>query len=150
MHLPQKSAKAMGFSAAQQAFFLIFFFYLQGNFLQDLSVILLQLLPMPLITFPTLVFCHYHWISYGRTKTRFIYSFGHGRIEYVSGLIVSGAISIMAFELVKTSAQKILHPEPVDFQPLADQAFWRYPFYCAASRWPATTAPQAKKLILPP
>lgn len=45
--------------------------------------------------------------------------FGHGRIEYVSGLIVSGAILIMAFELVKTSAQKILHPEPVDFQPLA-------------------------------
>ncbi len=45
--------------------------------------------------------------------------FGHGRIEYISGLIVSGAILIMAFELVKTSAQKILHPEPVNFQPLA-------------------------------
>ena len=45
--------------------------------------------------------------------------FGHGRIEYVSGLIVSGAILIMAFELVKTSVEKILHPEPVDFQPLS-------------------------------
>lgn len=45
--------------------------------------------------------------------------FGHGRIEYVSGLIVSFAILIMAFELIKTSIEKILHPEPVDFQPLA-------------------------------
>lgn len=45
--------------------------------------------------------------------------FGHGRIEYVSGLMVAGAILIMAFELVKTSVEKILHPEPVDFQPLS-------------------------------
>ena len=37
----------------------------------------------------------------------------------MSGLIVSGAILIMAFELIKTSVEKILHPEPVDFQPLA-------------------------------
>lgn len=45
--------------------------------------------------------------------------FGHGRIEYVSGLVVSGAILIMAFELVKTSLEKILHPEAVDFQPIS-------------------------------
>ena len=45
--------------------------------------------------------------------------FGHGRIEYVSGLVVAGAILIMAFELVKTSLEKILHPEAVDFQPVS-------------------------------
>ncbi len=45
--------------------------------------------------------------------------FGHGRIEYISGLIVSGAILIMAFELIKTSVTKIIHPEPVEFSMLA-------------------------------
>lgn len=44
--------------------------------------------------------------------------FGHGRIEYLSGLLVSIAILIMAFELIKTSFSKILHPEAVAFQPL--------------------------------
>ncbi|MCU6762946.1 Ferrous-iron efflux pump FieF [uncultured Roseburia sp.] len=41
--------------------------------------------------------------------------FGHGRIEYVSGLIVSAIILLMAFELLKTSVEKIIHPEEVDF-----------------------------------
>lgn len=45
--------------------------------------------------------------------------FGHGRIEYVSGLIVSGAILIMAFELIKSSVEKIIHPEPVEFSMVA-------------------------------
>lgn len=45
--------------------------------------------------------------------------FGHGRIEYIAGLIVSGAIIIMAFELVKSSVTKIIHPEPVEFSMLA-------------------------------
>ncbi|MEG1291750.1 MAG: cation diffusion facilitator family transporter, partial [Lachnospiraceae bacterium] len=45
--------------------------------------------------------------------------FGHGRIEYVSGLIVSGAIIIMAFELMKTSIDKMIHPKPVEFSKLA-------------------------------
>ena len=40
--------------------------------------------------------------------------FGHGRIEYLSGLFVSAAVLIMAFELVKTSIEKILHPEAVE------------------------------------
>lgn len=39
--------------------------------------------------------------------------FGHGRIEYISGLFVSVIILIVAFELVKTSIGKILHPEEV-------------------------------------
>ncbi len=45
--------------------------------------------------------------------------FGHGRFEYISGLIVSMAILLMGFELAKTSVQKIIHPEPVTFSYLA-------------------------------
>lgn len=45
--------------------------------------------------------------------------FGHGRIEYVSGLVVSGAILLMAFELIKDSIDKIIHPQTVDFSALA-------------------------------
>lgn len=41
--------------------------------------------------------------------------FGHGRMEYISGLVVSGAILIMAFELVKSSVVKIIHPQPVEY-----------------------------------
>lgn len=41
--------------------------------------------------------------------------FGHGRIEYLSGLFVSVAILIMAFELIQSSVDKILHPQPVVF-----------------------------------
>lgn len=44
--------------------------------------------------------------------------FGHGRIEYLSGLFVAVAVLIMAFELVKTSIEKILHPETVECSPL--------------------------------
>lgn len=44
--------------------------------------------------------------------------FGHGRIEYLSGLFVAAAVLIMAFELVKTSLEKILHPEKVECTPL--------------------------------
>ncbi|MDD6808254.1 MAG: cation diffusion facilitator family transporter [Oscillospiraceae bacterium] len=39
--------------------------------------------------------------------------FGHGRIEYISGLAVSFAILLMGFELLKDSITKIIHPEPV-------------------------------------
>lgn len=45
--------------------------------------------------------------------------FGHGRIEYISGLIVSGLILLMGVELAKTSFDKILHPEAVDFSVIA-------------------------------
>lgn len=40
--------------------------------------------------------------------------YGHGRIEYLSGLAVSVAILLMGFELAKTSIGKIIHPEAVD------------------------------------
>lgn len=41
--------------------------------------------------------------------------FGHGRMEYLSGLIVSAVILMMGFELIKDSIDKILHPTGVDF-----------------------------------
>ena len=45
--------------------------------------------------------------------------FGHGRIEYISGLIVAGLILLMGVELAKSSFEKILHPEEVTFSALA-------------------------------
>lgn len=44
--------------------------------------------------------------------------FGHGRMEYISGLFVAVAILIMGFELVKTSVGKVLHPETIESSPL--------------------------------
>lgn len=45
--------------------------------------------------------------------------FGHGRIEYISGLVVSIAIILMGFELLKTSVDKLLHPVNVKSDTLA-------------------------------
>ena len=44
--------------------------------------------------------------------------FGHGRMEYISGLVVSMVILLMGFELIKTSVQKIITPQGVVFRPL--------------------------------
>ncbi|MEI3416446.1 MAG: cation diffusion facilitator family transporter [Christensenellaceae bacterium] len=41
--------------------------------------------------------------------------FGHGRFEYIAGLIVSLIILLMGIELGKSSVEKILHPAPVAF-----------------------------------
>lgn len=45
--------------------------------------------------------------------------FGHGRFEYISGFVVSLAILLMGFELLKSSIGKILHPQAVDTSTLA-------------------------------
>lgn len=45
--------------------------------------------------------------------------FGHGRIEYISGLLVSIIIILMAFELLKSSVSKIITPEEVSTGILA-------------------------------
>ena len=45
--------------------------------------------------------------------------FGHGRMEYISGLVVAGLILLMGAELVKSSVDKIAHPEAVTFSWLA-------------------------------
>lgn len=39
--------------------------------------------------------------------------FGHGRFEYITGLFVSFLILLMGFELLKSSAGSIMHPEKV-------------------------------------
>lgn len=41
--------------------------------------------------------------------------FGHGRIEYIAGVIVSVLILMVGAEFVKSSVDKIIHPEPVEF-----------------------------------
>ncbi len=44
--------------------------------------------------------------------------FGHGRIEYISGLLVSVIILLMGTELLKSSVSKIIHPETPEFSPV--------------------------------
>ena len=44
--------------------------------------------------------------------------FGHGRIEYISGLVVAAAILLMGYELIRDSVGKILHPEETLFNAL--------------------------------
>lgn len=45
--------------------------------------------------------------------------FGHGRAEYISALIVSFFIFLMGFELGKSSVEKIIHPEEVQFSRIS-------------------------------
>lgn len=45
--------------------------------------------------------------------------FGHGRMEYLSGLVVAMLILLMGFELLQSSVDKILHPHPVTFSWLS-------------------------------
>ena len=45
--------------------------------------------------------------------------FGHGRIEYIAGLLVSLVILLMGAELLKSSVTKIFHPEELAFSPIA-------------------------------
>lgn len=44
--------------------------------------------------------------------------FGHGRIEYISGLVVAAAILLMGYELIRDSIGKIFHPEETEFTVL--------------------------------
>ena len=45
--------------------------------------------------------------------------FGHGRIEYVSGLIVSLAILLMGVEVGRSALDSLLHPAPVQASPVS-------------------------------
>lgn len=45
--------------------------------------------------------------------------YGHGRFEYIAGLIVSLAILMMGFDLARSSIEKIFNPETVDFSLLS-------------------------------
>lgn len=44
--------------------------------------------------------------------------FGHGRMEYISGLLVSVAILVMGFELIGSSIGKLQSPEPIESSAL--------------------------------
>ena len=52
------------------------------------------------------------------TKPDTEHPFGHGRIEYISGLVVAAAILLMAYELIRDSVGKIVHPEETEFSGL--------------------------------
>ncbi len=44
--------------------------------------------------------------------------YGHGRVEYIAGLVISAVIIVMAFELLKESVGKIIHPEVTEFSAI--------------------------------
>lgn len=44
--------------------------------------------------------------------------FGHGRIEYISSLIVSFLIMMVGLELVRSSFERLLNPEALEFNPV--------------------------------
>ncbi|MEW9096386.1 MAG: cation diffusion facilitator family transporter [Clostridiaceae bacterium] len=45
--------------------------------------------------------------------------FGHGRIEYLSGLVVSFMVILVGFEFIKSSYSRIVNPVPVQFKTLS-------------------------------
>lgn len=45
--------------------------------------------------------------------------FGHGRIEYIAALGISFLILLMGVELIKSSVESLIHPEPVVFSTTA-------------------------------
>ena len=47
------------------------------------------------------------------------HTYGHGRMEYVSGIIISFIIMMMGFELGKSSVEKIFSPEKSEFSVIA-------------------------------
>lgn len=45
--------------------------------------------------------------------------FGHGRMEYLTSLVIAMVIIVVGFELLKNSVAKIIHPEELDFSYIA-------------------------------
>ena len=41
--------------------------------------------------------------------------YGHGRYECLSGLVVAALVLLIGLELIKSSVERVIHPEPVDF-----------------------------------
>ena len=68
--------------------------------------------------------------------------YGHARIEYLTGLLVSAIIIILGFELLKTSVDKIMNPSPADFSYVTLGVLvvailiklWQAGFYVAAGK----------------
>ena len=40
--------------------------------------------------------------------------YGHGRYEYLSGLVVAALVLLIGLELIKSSVERVIHPEPVE------------------------------------
>jgi len=63
--------------------------------------------------------------------------FGHARMEYISGLIVSFIVLLIGMQLVQRSVTRIIHPEPGEFSVLLIVIlsvsilikFWQFLFY---------------------
>ncbi len=55
----------------------------------------------------------------GGLKADKTHPFGHGRFEYISGLVVSALILLMGVELAQSSIEKIFHPTEVEVSGLA-------------------------------
>ncbi len=74
--------------------------------------------------------------------------FGHGRIEYLSGLFVSLAILLMGIELMKTSIEKVLSPTLPEFSLISTiilavsicVKLWMFAFNRALGKQAASTA----------
>lgn len=45
--------------------------------------------------------------------------YGHGRIEYLTGLMISVLVIVVGYQFVVSSVNKILHPSPVSVSPIA-------------------------------
>lgn len=45
--------------------------------------------------------------------------FGHGRMEYISGMVISMIVVLMGFSLMQTSVEKIIDPQPVAFSTVS-------------------------------
>ncbi|WP_312353781.1 cation diffusion facilitator family transporter [Aminipila sp.] len=68
--------------------------------------------------------------------------FGHARIEYLTGLLISAIIIILGFQLLKTSFNKALHPETSQFSYITiivlivaiGIKIWQSRFYMAAGK----------------
>lgn len=77
--------------------------------------------------------------------------YGHARIEYLSGLIISFLIIILGAQLLLASVDKIRHPEPVDFSPILVVLLiisillkiWQAHFYAAIGKAIKSTAIKA-------
>lgn len=48
-------------------------------------------------------------------KADSLHPFGHGRMEYITGLIVSFLIIVMGIELAEESVKNIINPKPIEF-----------------------------------
>ncbi len=77
--------------------------------------------------------------------------YGHARIEYISGLIVSLVILLLGFQLAQTSIGKILHPEASEISLLAVAILivsvllklWQFLFYRTIGKRISSTALEA-------